>query len=233
MTDTIPNPYRGYRFSRCTPLAENQRDQLIAAFRIPSGPSAKALGGRRQMATVFLEGIGAVVVKCYRRGGLISRFNTRYFLMGRKTRSEREYEWLDRVRMLGVNAPEPIAAAHQGLLAYRCWLVTREIAGATPLAHLGGKRSEKLDALGAACNRQVDILVANRIRHPDLHPGNVLVDPGGQTWLIDFDKTGYYRGRRSHLAAYYRRRWRRAVRKHGLTAQVAAIMKPARNDRPE
>ena len=132
------------------------------------------------------------------------------------------------MRALGVKSPEPIAAAHHGRLVYRCWLVTRKVAEAVSLNQLSIEHPDAAAKALADCTRQVDILVENRIHHPDLHPGNVLVDALGQSWLIDFDKTGYYRGRRQHLAAHYRQRWQRAVRKHRLPAGLAALKTPGR-----
>ena len=231
MRDTIRKSYHGYVFRKDAVLDDSALDQLIACFRAGEGPPLVKLGGRRHMATIRLDGIGRVVIKCYRRGGLIGRFNRQYYLKGRMTRAEREFEWLHRVRRLGIKAPKPITAAHRGVLFYRCWLVTREVANATSLAQSPIGPGLSLDATGAHCNRQAGILVENDILHPDLHPGNVLVDPGGQTWFIDFDKAGYYRGRRSRLVARYRQRWQRAVRKHGLSPELAAMLCPERNMR--
>ena len=72
--------------------------------------------------------------------------------------------------------------------------------------------------------------MGHSILHPDLHPGNVLVDPDGQTWFIDFDKAVTYSGRRLRLVARYRQRWQRAVRKHSLSPDLAAMMRPELND---
>lgn len=226
MTNTIRKPYRGYVFEMNTLLADSQFDQLITCFQTPSGPSGKALGGRRQMPSLELDRKGPVVVKSYRRGGLPGRIIRRHYLKRGPIRGAEELEWLKRVRLLGVKAPEPVVAAHKGILVYRCWLVTREVTGAIALAQLSLDHPEALGAIGPICTRQIDILIANRIFHPDLHPGNVLVDPEGQIWIIDFDKAGYYRGRRQHLADRYRQRWRRAVRKHGLPTALAAMTNP-------
>lgn len=220
MTNTMRKPYRGYIFGKDAPLADSQLDLLIACFQAPSAPSGRALGGRRQMPAVAIDPIGSVVVKCYHRGGLTGRIVRRHYLKRGPTRSEEEFKWLNRVRSLGIKAPEPVAAAHRGRLFYRCWLVTREVSGAISLAQLGLDRPEALKALRSTWTYQIDRLVEHRILHPDLHPGNVLADPEGQIWIIDFDKAGYYRGPRQHLAERYRQRWRRAVRKHGLPPEM-------------
>ena len=226
MKNTIRRPYRGHVIRTVANLGEHQLDQLVASLHADAGPPRKVLGGRCRMPGVWLDDVGRVVVKCYHRGGLIARFNHRHYIRGRTTRGEKEFEWLRRVRKLGVRAPEPIAAAHRGGLFYRCWLLTREVAGAVSLAQLSIDCPESLDEPLKRCRRQVDILVAEGILHPDLHPGNVLVDTDGQTWLIDFDKARYFHGRSPRLAARYRRRWLAAVRKHGLPSRLADALPP-------
>jgi hypothetical protein len=223
--------YRRYVFSADVELRSHQLDQLTANFLKPLPAASLPLGGRLRMPCIFLEPFGAVVVKCYRRGGLMGRFNRWYYLARGPTRGEREFQWLKRMRDLGVNAPEPIVAAHRGRLVNRCWLVTRKIINAASLAELSLKQPGVIAGALVDCARQIDILVENRILHPDLHPGNVLVDANGQVWLIDFDQTGFFRGRRQRLAARYRRRWQRAVRKHRLPPELDVLMTSGRKTR--
>ncbi len=223
MMHTIRKPHHGHVFRTAEPLSEGQRDQLLACFRAEAESSGMRLGGRRRMPGMRLDDIGRVVVKSYYRGGLIARFNRRHYFRGRTPRSEREFDWLNRVRQLGIRAPEPIVAAYRGVLFCRCWLVSREVPAATSLAQLSVERPESLDAALARCRHQIGRLIANRILHPDLHPGNVLVDGDGETWIIDFDRARHYGGPQPRLAARYRRRWRRAVRKHGLPPALAAM----------
>jgi 3-deoxy-D-manno-octulosonic acid kinase len=183
------------------------------------------------MPTCELADVGPVVVKIYTRGGLMGRCNRHRYLRWGPTRSEQEFAWLEQVRKLGIRAPEPVAAVHRGGLFYRCWLVTHRVYGALPLTQFGRQQPEDLAAVMAACGRQIDRLIQNRILHPDLHPGNVLVDPHGKIWIIDFDKAAVYRGRRQNLADRYRRRWRRAVRKHALPHELAALATSAQTCR--
>ena len=63
-------------------------------------------------------------------------------------------------------------------------------------------------------------LVQNKILHVDLHPGNVIVDPEGKVYLLDFDKGRIFRGSRQRLQERYFARWKRAVIKHGLPAML-------------
>ncbi|MDJ0801957.1 MAG: lipopolysaccharide kinase InaA family protein [Desulfobacterales bacterium] len=224
MKNTIQMLYGGYVIRTSETLTARQFEQLTAGFRAEGEPSRTTLGGRRRIPGIRLDQVGPVVVKPYYRGGLIARMNRRHYVRGGMTRSAKEFEWLRRVRKLGIRAPEPIASAHRGGLFYRCWLVSRDVTGAASLAQVSTERPECLEASLAHCRRQVERLIANRILHPDLHPGNVLVDPEGKTWVIDFDRTRYYGRGRSRLAARYRRRWLTAVRKHGLPPELAVIL---------
>ncbi len=230
MRNAIRKPYGGHVFRTSEPLSTHQLDQLVASFRAELPPSGRTLGGRRRMPGIRLDRVGRVVVKSYYRGGLVARFNRRHYIGGGRARSEKEFEWLFRVRKLGIHAPEPIAAARRGWLFYRCWLVSREVAGATSLAQLSIDRPESLDAPLNRCRRQVERLIAHRILHPDLHPGNVLVDPGGDAWIIDFDRARFYRRGRSRLAARYRQRWCQAVHKYGLPPELAAMISAGSTD---
>ena len=223
MTKLNRQPQRRFVFHRSRDLTRHQRDQLIACFQRRPTSTGNGLEGRCRMPTCDLADIGPVVVKIYARGGLMGRCNRHRYLRWGLTRSEQEFKWLQQVRLLDIRAPEPVAAAHRGGLFYRCWLVTRRISGALPLTQFSRRHPEGLASVMADCGRQIARLVQNRILHPDLHPGNVLVAPKGKTWLIDFDKAAVYRGRRQNLAARYRRRWRRAVCKHGLPLELAAL----------
>lgn len=223
MTNLDPQPHRRYVFRRSRNLARHQRDQLIACFQRGPKPTGGGLEGRCRMPTCELADVGPVVVKIYTRGGLMGRCNRHRYLRWGPTRSEQEFEWLQQVRVLGIRTPEPVAAVHRGGLLYRCWLVTHKISGALPLTQFSRRQPEDLASVMADCGRQMAHLVQNRILHPDLHPGNVLVDPHGKTWIIDFDKAAVYRGRRQNLADRYHRRWRRAVRKHNLPHELAAL----------
>ncbi|UCF90820.1 MAG: hypothetical protein JSW39_21415, partial [Desulfobacterales bacterium] len=92
----------------------------------------------------YMNGIGAVVIKFYRRGGLIRHLVKRRYLKWGKTRGQIEYELLDQVRELGVNAPEPIAYAFCGSLFYKGWLVVRAINQPRSLVQLSSTEPEKI-----------------------------------------------------------------------------------------
>jgi uncharacterized membrane protein YbhN (UPF0104 family)/membrane-associated phospholipid phosphatase len=81
----------------------------------------------------------------------------------------------------GVRTPAVLTAAPTG--AGHVLLVQQHVAGLT-LDRLDPAEAD--DRLLAAVWAQVEKLHAARIAHRDLRQANVLVDPGGQPWLVDF-----------------------------------------------
>ena len=216
--------YGGYHISSSSHLSTRQLQQLINQFNRPPQQADSLLEGRSSASVCHLNGIGASVVKYFTRGGLIYRLMKHRYLKFGKTRSQKEFEFLQKVRDLGINAPEPIAHAHRGFLLYRAWLVTREIRQAMSLACLSLKDEEKAREAMVSTIGQISMLIQKGILHVDMHPGNVAVDTGAQVYLLDFDKARNYHGNSANLADRYITRWRRAVAKHGLPNFLDEIM---------
>jgi ADP-heptose:LPS heptosyltransferase len=84
--------------------------------------------------------------------------------------------------------------------------------------------------LAAAVAGLVRRLIQAGIRHADLHPGNVLVDPAGQVYLVDFDKGRRVHGDPLRLWLIYRRRWNRAAAKHRLPPGLAEMLEADREE---
>ena len=197
------------------PLTNQQVATLGDLFHHPPGPGSSVLGGRCAVRFTHLEPIGHVVVKYYTRGGAIRHVVKRRYIRWGPTRSQKEFDLLQTVRRLGVNAPEPIAYAHQGRMCYQAWLVTRAVDRHQTLAQIGCTDEAGARRLIPAICTQVKKLIDHGILHVDLHPGNILVDSEGQVYLIDFDKARLHMDRRG-LRKKYLQRWRRAVQKHDL-----------------
>jgi 3-deoxy-D-manno-octulosonic acid kinase len=212
--------HHGYRLGSRRQLTDSQLDRMIELFRTPPLGENRPLGGRLSICRVHLEDVGPVVVKHYRRGGLIGNLITQYYLKVAKTRGQVEFEQMEHVRTMGVRAPEPVAFAHRGLLIYRAWLVTREVPHAQTMVAFSRKATDRIAGVMAKLEQQIGILVDNRVAHADFHPGNILVDSGERVYIIDFDKCVSWRGPREKLARRYRARWCRAVEKHGLPASL-------------
>jgi len=148
-----------------------------------------ALGGRGTV--VFVRaGQAEFAIRHYRRGGLVGRFFEDHFIwLGPdRTRSFREWRLLDRLTQLGLPVPRPVAAAYrrQGW-RYTADLVTVRIAGAEPLSrHLltAPLPADIWRRVGQCVRRFHDAGVC----HADLTGHNLLLDDGGQPWLLDFDR---------------------------------------------
>ncbi|MGD9277973.1 MAG: lipopolysaccharide kinase InaA family protein, partial [Desulfobacterales bacterium] len=181
------------------------------------------LGGRTSITVVPLEGIGSVVIKHYRRGGIIRHLIKQRYLKCGKTRCQMEYEQLQKVRSLGINAPEPVAFAYRGRLFYQCWLVTREIKDHQTLVQISLSNQEQARMVMQEVVKQVTILIKNKILHVDLHPGNAIVDNQNRVYLLDFDKAGTFLRGKNALRRRYLRRWNRAIQKHGLPKMLSEV----------
>jgi 3-deoxy-D-manno-octulosonic acid kinase len=217
------NTYDSYYFGSPSNIADQQLKQLIRLFNLPKNTINSTLGGRTSIAVARLEGIGSVVIKYYRRGGAIRYLIKKRYLKCGKTRCQIEYELLQKVRSLGINAPEPIAFAYQGRLFYQCWLVTREIEDHQTLVQISRSNEEQARMLMKAIIKQVSMLIKNKILHADLHPGNVIVDNKNQVYLLDFDKASIFPGKKNALRSRYLRRWNRAIQKHRLPKMLNEI----------
>ncbi len=223
MSTTHTKTYNSYHFGSSSDIADQQLKQLIRFFNLPKDSINSALGGRTSITVVPLEGIGSVAIKYYRRGGAIRYLIKQRYLKYGKTRCQIEYELLQKVRTLGINAPEPVAFAYRGRLFYQCWLVTREIQDHQTLAQLSCLNEEQARMAMKAVIKQVSTLIKNKILHVDLHPGNVIVNNQNQVYLLDFDKGGVFPGEKNALRHRYLRRWNRAIQKHGLPEMLSEV----------
>jgi serine/threonine protein kinase len=213
---TLHFAYNGYHFGAILPLSHHHMGNLVEIFQLPDLAPTSALGGRRPVSKLHLYSIGTVIIKHFRRGGLLSHLIDRTYFGMWKTRGQLEFEQMQRARQLGVQTPEPIAYAYKGRIFYQAWLVTREIPSTQSMAQLSRTEPHRVASAFQSLGRQVSILIDHSILHADFHPGNVLVDIRDQVYLVDFDKTTTYGGSKLLLVSRYRQRWCRAVRKHGL-----------------
>lgn len=214
----------GYRFGFTQPLSERQRAALISLLQdVPVGGHTP-LGGRGGVAISAVDGLGSVAVKRYVRGGILRAINAHYYLALGASRPQVEFELLERVRALGVNAPEPIACVTRGTFLYEGWLVMREIPSHRRLSDPGVVEQLGSERLFQEISRQVRVLITHRILHIDLHPGNVLIDKNEVVHLIDFDNACAWKGSERDLRDQYLRRWRRAVIKHRLPETLSELM---------
>jgi 3-deoxy-D-manno-octulosonic acid kinase len=218
-----------YRFGSSLELDEHQLRTCISFFNQPTAGNASVLGGRTALTLKQIDGFGPVAIKSYTRGGWMRwLIKQRYFKLG-KTRAQIEFELLQVVRNLGINAPEPVAYAHRGYIFYQAWLVSRAIKHPLSLALLSLKDEKKTRQAMDSVIGQISLLIQNDILHVDLHPGNIVVDGSDQIFLVDFDKGKVHTGNRERLRNRYLTRWQCAVTKHRLPELLTDMLQAGLN----
>jgi len=210
-------------------LSDDVATRIVQLLRaVPEDSPRGVLGGRGYVGVQDIQGLGRVFVKQYAHGGLLRHLTGGHFLCLGPTRSLTEFEMLERVRSIGINAPRPMIFVNKGSFLYRSWLFMEEISESRNLAEVSSSaKAEDADVLQDSMTklgRQVLKLIERKIFHVDLHPGNVLVDQAGVVYLVDFDKAREFQGSAAKLRDLYLRRWRRAVIKHRLSPILTELM---------
>lgn len=213
------------------PLNTEIRDQLICLLDEWASHSVGPLGGRAPVKHVSMGLLGPVVIKSYRRGGMMARLTRDRFTRVGKTRSRREFEFLTHAARAGVTVPTPLIHVSEGFPFYRAWLVTREINGHGSFIDLTRKNPEKAAELMPVISRNIQFLIQDNIHHVDLHPGNIILNGDGIPHIIDFDKACFTYCATARLKSRYEKRWNRAVAKHRLSSQLL-LLKRAETDPP-
>ena len=143
--------------------------------------------GGRGSAWFVSSDQGEMVLRHYRRGGLVARFSEQYYVYTgwQKTRSFREFELTKLLYGWGLPVPEPVAAcAVRNWFCYRAGILIRRIPGAVPLPEVDDLGSEDLwRNVGKTIRRFHDV----GLDHVDLNCDNILV-ASGKVYLIDFDR---------------------------------------------
>jgi serine/threonine protein kinase len=210
------------------PLTDRGYGELIQALNAGAKRVVGTLEGRSSPLGDEIDGLGEVFVKRYMRGGLLGTLLGDWHWGKNGVRAAEEFVMLERVRTLGVMAPEPLAYVHCGAPIYRAWLVMRRLEGIVTLAELSRTRISDDDLIAGVVEmtaRQIELLAQHGIHHVDLHPGNVLLrESDGVVLLIDFDKGRETALPIADLRELYLRRWRRAVIKHGLPPVLNELM---------
>jgi 3-deoxy-D-manno-octulosonic acid kinase len=126
----------------------------------------------------------------YLRGGVPAFLSRKhYFWFGEeRTRSFRELRLLDALRHRGLPVPAPVAALYRrGIVTYVAQLITERIVGARSLSELlsaGLMDDARWASIGRCLRRFHDA----GVQHADLNAQNILLDPQGKVWVLDFDR---------------------------------------------
>ena len=148
----------------------------------------EALG--RGTTWIVREGERRLVLRHYRRGGLIARLSPdRYLWRGEAaTRPFQELLLIDLLHTAGLPVPAPIAARYQRDGAfYRADLITEFLPDTQSLAQrlaVGEVALESWAAIGRCLRRFHDFGIC----HADLNAHNVLLRGPTEVFLIDFDR---------------------------------------------
>lgn len=157
---------------------------------LPDGAEPMATGSGRGQVHVEQRGPTSVVVRHYRRGGMMARISKDRFwgTEARSSRAMREYLLLRRMRAWNLPVPAPAAAHSQ---RYGLWqsadIMVKLLPGTSNLVQR--LQSAQLTAtewhrIGQAIRRLHD----HQVFHSDLNAHNLLLDDQGQAWIVDFDK---------------------------------------------
>lgn len=129
-----------------------------------------------------------MVLRHYRRGGLMARLSKRsYWFTGfHSTRSIEEFRLMRRLRNIGLPVPDVVAAIawRHRLFWYRAAILVKRIPGAVTFPDCQHIHEATLwEGLGVIIRRFHDA----GLNHVDLNCDNILVT-GDQIYLIDFDR---------------------------------------------
>ena len=159
------------------------------AYWLSRNAAASVQGGRGQVLFIH-DGDRRWVLRHYRRGGLIARFNKdRYLWRGAEaTRSFREWRLLAKLIELQLPVPVPVAARYvRGLVSYRADLITAEIPGARSLSSLlmnAPIDNSRWQQLGSTLARFHKL----GVHHADLNAHNIVFDKDDAVYVLDFDR---------------------------------------------
>lgn len=155
------------------------------------GTGAAISGGRGQVLFIRDEQ-RRWVLRHYRRGGLIAKFNHDAYLWtgAENTRSFLEYRLLAKLIEIGLPVPVPVAARYvRSGLMYRADLISEEIVGARTLTSLLNAQtltSGQWSAIGTTLAR----FHRQGVKHADLNAHNIVIDEANAIHVLDFDR-GY------------------------------------------
>lgn len=172
---------------RCALIAWDS--QVAADWFDPGGEHWHAQpvssGGRGSAWFMTLSG-KAVVLRHYRRGGLIARLvSDLYVWLGlHRSRSFREFDILAWLHAHDLRVPIPVAAmaCRADFIFYRAALITQRIPDVRSLG-LCREQSAWFSA-GQEIRRMHDL----GVWHADLNVHNIQIDASSCAWIIDFDR---------------------------------------------
>jgi 3-deoxy-D-manno-octulosonic acid kinase len=152
------------------------------------GRSSDIPGGRGSVSYVDAP-FGPVVIRHYRRGGLVARLMGDFYLWSGedRTRGFAEFRLLSQLRDLGLPVPAPIAARYvRSGFGYRGDLITRRIDNAATFADL--LEVGRFDGdVARRIGEEIAAFHGAGAYHADLNAHNILI-ADERIWMVDFDR---------------------------------------------
>ncbi|WP_197508909.1 3-deoxy-D-manno-octulosonic acid kinase [Hydrogenophaga crassostreae] len=158
----------------------------------PPGRDAVSLAtgsGRGQAQQLKLNG-HEVVLRHYRRGGMVARFNPDRYAGSapRDSRAMREFSLLRWMKARGLPVPAPVAARQQSVgKNYTADIIVGMLPNSRNLVQRLAEATLS-DAHWLAVGTAIRTLHDAQVFHSDLNAHNLLLDSDGQAWIVDFDK---------------------------------------------
>lgn len=154
----------------------------------------------------FINAESGLVLRHYRRGGLMARLaeKTYLFLGFERARSLAEFHLLEKLISVGLPVPEPVAAIawKYRIFWYRAAIIVKRIPGAVTFADSLSLCEEDLwRKLGQVIRQFHD----QGLDHVDLNCDNILV-ASNQIYLIDFDRCRLVAGETSGARSAWKQR---------------------------
>jgi 3-deoxy-D-manno-octulosonic acid kinase len=172
-------------------LAQAETNGFDPAWFDPAhwrGRSSQVAGGRGSVSYVEAP-FGSIVIRHYRRGGLVARaLGDVYLWTGEdRTRGFAEFRLLSHLCELGLPVPAPIAARYvRSALGYRGDLITRRIDNAMTFADL--LKAGRFDGdVARRIGEEIAAFHAAGAYHADLNAHNILIT-ADRIWIVDFDR---------------------------------------------
>ncbi len=220
--------------ARAIALRRSSREALLSAgiqdpATVRSGPLVVGWleGGRTRHALIRSKG-EEWVLKAYRRGGFVGRWNSeRYWGSGRFLEELRIAALAERS---GVATAEALAliVERAGLGSVRAWLVTRYLERARPLTEFFGDAAEV--AIFRAAGEVVRRMHLAGIDHHDLHLGNIMgsfEEGRPKAHIVDWDRARLRAPGTWSPYGNLSRLWR-SLEKGRLHADFGALRRPVR-----
>ncbi len=216
--------YRRFSIGSTVKLSPQSLNRLTRAFSSWENATPNALEGRTAVIYMALPETGPVAIKSYQRGGMMARIiNDRYLKLG-TTRCRNEFDFLCHAFRAGVSVPHPLIHITRGYPFYKAWLITRQIKDHRSFTRIALEDPARAAQLMPIISKQVRRLIENRIFHVDLHPGNVIIDPAGKPYIIDFDKARFTRFSLRKTVQLLNNRWEKAISKYHLPREISPLL---------